>query len=370
LQELARNVLSEFNVRVVGITGSVGKTTTKVFLSSLLSAKYNVLQSEGNFNNHIGLPISLLKLTKAHEVAVFEMAMNAPGEILALTRIAKPDYAVIMNIKPVHIEFFDSIQDIALAKKEILDGMDPEGTVVINGDDPLVKEISSRWKGKKISFGFSPKCDIQAQNIKETNMDGIEFDLKYGMKSRPVLLQVFYKSYLMNFLAAAGVAFALSLSMEEIHPKTNELKPLSMRGDMHRLKNGIILIDDSYNSNPFALESVLTDLSSIPCQRRLAILGDMLELGKDSVTFHREAGKRVHETGWDHLVTVGPLSQHLAEGARLAGLPDDHVLSFMDSEEAAENLNDIYQKGDLVLVKGSRGIQMEIIVEKMKSKGL
>lgn len=368
LHKLAGHVLSEHPVKVIGITGSIGKTTTKEFTWRLLSRNLNVLKSEGNFNNQLGVPLSLLKLTDEHEVAVLEMAMSAPGEIRTLTRIAPPDIAVITNIKPVHLQFFNSIDEIALAKKEILEGAKNDGIAVLNGDDPLVKKIAEDRKGKKILFGLSAECEVRAQNIQKTGWEGMAFELKYGNMEEKISLPFFYESHLYNFLAAAAAAKALSVPFEDILPQIIKLKLMPNRGTLVRLAKNIRLIDDSYNSNPAALESALKALTPFPSKRKIAVLGDMLELGEKEVEYHIQAGRLVAEWEWDVLVTVGILSQHMAEGALSSGMRADQIFSFKNSEEAAEEILPLIQEGDLILVKSSRKIKIEKIVEKLKKE--
>ena len=368
LQELAQHALMDNKVPVVGITGSNGKTTTKEFTCSLLSQKYKVLKSEGNFNNFLGLPLSLLKLKKDDEVVVLEMGMSEAGEIKTLTNIAPPDISVITNINPVHLEFFRSIEDIARAKKEILEGTKKEGTAVLNGDDLLVKEISKDWPGEKIHFGLSADCNPRATYIKKNGLDGITFLLEYGKEREKISFPFFYESYLYNLLAALGVAYALSLPLKSIVSQISKLKHFSKRGSLIRFENNIKLIDDSYNSNPKALESALKGLASIPAKRKIAVLGDMLELGEKKEEYHLQAGKQVAFYGWNILIGVGPLSKYLVKGAISAGLSKEFTFSFHDSEETAERIMSIIKDGDLVLVKGSRGVKMEKIVENIKKK--
>jgi UDP-N-acetylmuramoyl-tripeptide--D-alanyl-D-alanine ligase len=369
LQDLARKVLQAHNIKVVGITGSTGKTTTKEFLSALLSSSLNVLKSEGNFNNELGLPLSLLRLNERHQVAVLEMAMSHKGEIKALTEIAPPDVAVITNINPVHLEFFKSIGEIALAKREILEGLKKGGTAVLNGDDSRVHEIAADWKGKRITFGFSPGCDIRVQNIQKQGFEGMRFELLYGQRQKDVLFPFFLESFLYDFLAASAAAYALSLPVETVSDKAKSLRPIPKRGVLLSLKGNIKLFDDSYNSNPRALAAVLEGLADLRCKRKVAVLGDMLELGEEGTAFHVQAGKQVAKWGWDCLVTVGSLSRHMAKGAQSAGMKRSDIHSFKDSSEAAEAILDIVRRGDLILVKGSRSIQTERIVEKLKSRG-
>ncbi len=368
LQDLARKVLQEYSVKIIGITGSIGKTTTKEFTSCLLSQKLNVLKSEGNYNNHLGVPLSLLKLEDDHEVAVLEMAMSSPGEILSLTRIAPPDIAVITNINPVHLQFFKSVDEIATAKKEILDGTKKDGTAVLNGDDILVRKISKDWKGKRLVFGLSEECDVRAQNIRKNGWEGIVFELIYGKMKEQIRLPFFYKSALYNFLAAAATGCALSLPLDSMLTGAKDLKPLPMRGAHHLLRKNIHLIDDSYNSNPAALESALEGLSELPAKRKIAVLGDMLELGERESEYHIQAGKQVVRWNWDILVAVGPLSSHIKEGAVSAGMKKEQVYHFEDSGTAAQEIQSLIQEDDLILVKGSRGIGMEKVVEQLRSK--
>ena len=369
LQNLAENVLDTQRVKVVGITGSIGKTTAKEFAATLLGRTFRVLKSEGNYNNHIGLPLSILKLQNKHEVTVLEMGMSSAGEITRLTQIAPPDIAVITNIHPVHLEFFNSIEDIALAKKEILDGTKTNGTAVLNGDDPAVRKISEDWRGTKLFFGLTEGCDIRAENIRRSGYSGMTFNFVYGEKKGEIAIPFITTSFLSNFLAAAGIAYALSTPLADILEQSQALKPFPMRGEIFHLPDNIVLIDDSYNSNPAALESVLEDLAQLEALRKVAILGDMLELGETQTSFHQEAGKQVHRLGWDLLITIGPLSQHMAEGALEVGMNKNQIVSFENSEQAVGHVMSLLRPGDLVLVKGSRGIKTDKIVESLKKRG-
>ncbi len=370
LQRLAKEVLSEYKIKVVGITGSTGKTTSKEFAASLLSSHFHILKSEGNFNNELGLPLSLLKLNNSHQVAVLEMAMSAPGEIRALTRIAPPDVAVITNISPVHLQFFKSIEEIGLAKKEILEGTKRDGIAVLNGDDLHINKIASDWKERKILFGLSARCDVRAQDIEKLGFKGMLFELIYGETQKKIHFPFFYESFLYNFLAAVAIAYSLSVPVEDLLDPIKTLKPFPRRGVLISLKKDIKLFDDSYNSNPRALEAALKGLTDLPSKRKVAILGDMLELGADEIQFHIQAGKQVVRWGWECLVTVGSLSKHIAEGAMSSGMSKNQIFSFQDAETAAKEIWNLVSDGDFILVKGSRKIETEKIVDKMKSEGL
>lgn len=363
LHILAKDTLAGRNLKVIGITGSIGKTTTKEITAALLSQKFHVLKSEGNYNNHLGLALSLLRIEPSHEMAVLEMGMSAAGEIRTLADIAPPDVAVITNVNPVHLEFLKTMENIAAAKKEILDGTKAGGVAVLNGDDPYVEKIAQSWTGRKIFFGFSQACDIRPENIRRMGFDGFKFDLIYGKEKRRIRFPFLLESSLYNLLAAVGVTSAFGLHLEKIESAIHDLKPTVQRGLCVRLTKNTVLIDDSYNSNPRALESALRSFAALPARRRVAVLGDMLELGETAAGFHEEAGEHAARTGWELLVTIGPLSRHIANGARSAGMSPAKIHSFATSEEAARNILPLLREGDLILVKGSRGIQTEKVVE-------
>jgi len=368
LQELGRKVLSIYNPRVAGITGSVGKTTVKEFSAEIVKPFFRVLKAEKNYNNHLGVPLTLLKLEKNHEVAILEMGMSSKGEIKRLTEIAPPDIAVITNINPVHLQFFSNLEEIALAKKEILEGTKQNGIAVLNFDDPLVMKMSEDFNGKKIYFGLKPEAFIRAENIKFKGFEGIEFDLIYGEEKGKVDFKLLSVSYLYDLLAALGVAYSFDIKLKDIVEIIPTLKPASMRGEIIRFKSNIIVINDSYNSNPKALEFALKDYSHLPAERKIAVLGDMLELGKDSAYFHFRAGEKVVNSGYDYLITVGKESEKMLEGALSKGMKHKNLFNFEESDQAGEFLIKFIKEGDLILVKGSRGMKMEKIINKLKEE--
>jgi len=369
LHALTRSVLAGSRVRVVGITGSIGKTTTKDFTAELLGSRFRVLRSQGNFNNHLGLALSLLRLHPDDEAAVLEMGMSAPGEVRALTAIAPPDVAVITNIHPVHLQFFKSMEEIALAKKEILDGAKPGATAVLNGDSPLVMKAAAGWQGPRLLFGTGPACDVRAEDVRRVGYEGLELAIVHGRDRIGVEFPFINESYVMNLLAAVAVGRVFGLALEELRPAIAGLRPSTMRGLLVTLARGVRLYDDSYNSNPRALESVLKSLGALPAPRKVAVLADMLELGEDEREFHRQAGDAVVRWGFDVLVAVGPLAAHIADEAATSGLARDRILVFPDAEAAAGRINGIVRDGDLVLVKGSRGMKMEKVVDRLKKRG-
>ncbi len=369
LHVLAHDVLVRRPARVVGITGSVGKTTTKEFTAALLAPHFHVLKSEGNYNNHLGLALTLLRLECGHDIAVLEMGMSAPGEIRTLTRVAPPDVAVITNISPVHLQFFAGLEEIARAKKEILDGAKPGATAVVNGDDPLVMDIASGFPGRKVTFGRGPACDVRAEDLAAKGYAGFTLVLRYGKESGRVEFPCVNEAAVANLLAAAAVSLSLGLGFEEIRPAIRALKPFSMRGAVVEAGRGLRVYDDSYNSNPRALDAALASLAALPAARKVAVLADMLELGESGKAFHRRAGETVARAGWDVLVTVGPLAAEIAEGAAAAGLRAAAIHRFTDSATAAAAIGGIVRDGDLVLVKGSRGMKTEIVVDALRARG-
>jgi UDP-N-acetylmuramoyl-tripeptide--D-alanyl-D-alanine ligase len=367
LQGLAAAVLAERPVRVVAVTGSAGKTTTKELAAALLATRRRVLKSEGNLNNHLGLALSLLRLEPAHDTAVLEMAMNHPGEILALTRIAPPDVAVVINVLPVHLEFFGSVEEIARAKREILDGAKPDATAVLNGDEPLVRRMAEGRRGPVVTFGLHEGCRVRAVDVERRGAEGLAFTLLYGEERVALRTPLLYESFLTDILAACGAAFACGIPAGDLEGPVRSFRPFDKRGTLVRLGGDVVLVDESYNSNPRALEAALGGLAGLPARRRVAVLGDMLELGPHAAVFHEEAGRQAARAGWSPLVTVGPLARRMAEGARSEGLDAAEVASYETAEEAAEAVAGLVRPGDLVLVKGSRGVKLEAVVERLKA---
>jgi len=366
LQKLAQEIRQESQVRIIGITGSVGKTTVKEYTASLLARKFLVLKAKKSFNNQIGVPYTLLQLQEEHQIAVLEMGMNHPGEIRQLTTIAPPDVAVITGIKPVHTEFFSSLEEIAAAKYEILEGTRPQATAVLAGDDPYCQQFARTWPGQVVTFGYDENCSIRVTNLQLQGWSGYSFNLTYLGEKLSLRIPVVYESYVFNFAAASAVAAVFSLSPEEIQQAALYLKPLPDRGEVLHLEKEIHVINDVYNSSPPALQLALKSLSSLPARRRVAILGDMLELGQEAEKYHRQLGQELAQLGWDLLVTVGPLSVNFARGALAAGFPRRQIISLPDAAAAAEEVVSLIESGDLILVKGSRRMKMEQIIERLK----
>jgi len=369
LAELARHARAQADVPVVCITGSAGKTTTKEMTAALLGTRGPVLKTEGNLNNQYGLPLMLLRLRPEHSAAVLELGMSAAGELRALSGIARPDVAVITLVAPVHLEFFASVDEIAAAKAEILEGLAEGGVAVLNGDDPRVKRTGEAHQargGRVVWFGRDRAYDVSAENWRGT-VHGMRFTLRAGGRAEEVALPLPGPHFLMNFLAAAAVAHHLGVDIATIAETASTMKAASHRGEVVSLGQGITLLDDCYNSNPTAVEAAVTALGMAARGRRVAFLGDMLELGPTGPDLHRQTGETVGGR-LDLLAAVGPLAQHFLEGARRAGLASAALVGFPDSAAAAAAAPDLVKPGDAVLVKGSRGVRMETIVEALRTR--
>jgi UDP-N-acetylmuramoyl-tripeptide--D-alanyl-D-alanine ligase len=366
LGALAHHVRGKAAAPVVGITGSVGKTTTKDMTARLLETRGPVLRTAGNLNNEYGLPLTLLGLGEEHTAAVLEMGMSAAGELRRLSAIAEPDVAVITRVAPVHLEFFPSVDAIAEAKAEILEGVRPGGAAVLNADDPRLRPIGEGWGGRVVWFGRDRRHDVSAERWRGT-VFGMRFDLRVAGHTVDVALPLAGPHFLENFLAAAAVAHLLGVRPEAMAEAAIGLVPAPHRGEVRRLGDGITLIDDSYNSSPEALAASVVALSLAPARRRVAVLGDMLELGQTGPELHRRSGRALVGRV-DAVVGVGPLAREIVAGAREAGLAEDALVHFDDSAAAAAAVGDLVRPGDAVLVKASRGIRLETVVEALVSR--
>jgi UDP-N-acetylmuramoyl-tripeptide--D-alanyl-D-alanine ligase len=365
LKDLARHVRLSAALPVVAITGSAGKTTTKEMTAALLATRGPVHKTEGNLNNQYGLPLTLLRLRPDHTAAVLELGMSAPGELRELSGIARPDVAAITMVAPVHLEFFPSLEAIAEAKAEILEGLSPDGVAVLNREDPQVRRVGERHPGRKLWFGRDRSCDVSAENWRGT-VHGMRFDLRLGGRTVDVALPLPGPHFVSNFLAAAAAAHHLGISPEAIAEAATHMKAARSRGQVSVLGSRVTLLDDSYNSNPAAVEAAVTALDMSAQGRRVVFLGDMLELGPTGPQLHRETGRKIAGRA-DVVVGVGPLGRHFVEGAREAGLGADVLHELPDSAAAAAEVPRLVQAGDAVLVKGSRGARMEKVVEALKA---
>jgi UDP-N-acetylmuramoyl-tripeptide--D-alanyl-D-alanine ligase len=370
LQSLARYIRRESGAKVTAITGSAGKTTTKETAAAFLERRYSVVRNRGNLNNHIGLPLSLLELRHNPEMAVLELGMNGVGEISTLVRIAEPDVRVWTNVGPAHLEFFGSIEAIADAKAEILERARPADVLVVNADDPLVMARARRFAGRVVTFGFSDAAGVRASDVHDLGLEGIEATVHTPEGAISLRTPILGRPNLANVLAAMAVALQFSIPLSEIVSAAASLRPMHHRGEVHRLARGVTVIDDSYNSNPVALEQALQILGSQQkVTRRIAIVGEMLELGDASIAWHERCGRAAAAAHVKGLVTVGgEAARALGRAAAAAGVTATDVTHVSTSREAADVAARLVTSGDVVLVKGSRGTRTEVVVERLRQE--
>jgi len=360
LAALGRHFREAWPLRVVGITGSAGKTTTKEYAAGLLSTRFRVFKSVGNFNSTIGLPLTLTSREREDEVAILEMGMSYPGELRRVAAIARPDVAVITNIGLAHVGNFTSADQIAVAKAEILEGLTEGGVFVANHDDERVRRIAEGFDGPVVTFGFGEEADIRGRDVTPLGHAGTRFTIETDGGSATAILPVIGAHQVVNALAALAVARALDIDPLELADEVRLLGATSHRGELVELDGGIFLIDDCYNANPAAMIAALDGLGTLGTGRRVAILGDMLELGEMSEVCHRDVGVKAGQIA-DVVIAVGPESAPLAAGARDAGgAAVTHVAA---AEEGIAVVMATVSDGDAILVKGSRGIGLEVVVD-------
>lgn len=372
LGDIAKLWRERHPIPIIAITGSNGKTTTKEMVASILSRKYRVLKTEGNLNNLIGLPLMVLKIVDSHEVAVLELGMNAFGEIKRLSEICVPDIAVITNIGSGHLEGVGSIEGVARAKGEILDGLRSDGTFVVNIDDPYLRDMARGWSGKLVTFGVnSPDAEIKTPFVDHNCCYGSGMILSMLVNGRHVdaILSGLGVHNVYNATAAAAVAIAMGIDLDEIKKGLEEWRPFKGRFELIRLEGGVNLIDDTYNANPNSVDMALKALVDAKgVGRGFAILADMLELGESAPNAHYETGKKAAALELDYLFLLGPLSStHTARGAKDCGMDEKRIIVLNDRNEAVERISQMLIGGDWVLVKGSRGMSMEKVVEGLKN---
>jgi len=360
LGDLAAARRRDFSGPVVGLTGSAGKTTTKEMLAGILSLTGPGLKTEGNFNNLIGLPLTLFRLTDRHQWVVLEMGMSARGEIARLTEIAEPFVGIVTNVGPAHLESLLNLDGVMRAKGELFAAMKPGSIAVVNTDDERVVQLPVANGVRRITFGLNDRAEVRASDV-VAKKQRIGFDLLLPKGLRPVWLNVAGRHNVHNALAAAAAAVALEVDEDLIVQGLEAFRPTPGRMELIAIKNDILILEDSYNANPLSVKAALSTLDDLGGEgRRIAVLGDMLELGETSRDLHREvglaAGRRV-----DLLVLLGKMAEATARGARESGLPADRIRIVASHEEAVEVLRQSLQCGDRVLVKGSRGMKMEKI---------
>jgi UDP-N-acetylmuramoyl-tripeptide--D-alanyl-D-alanine ligase len=364
LQTLATAVRRLWAKPLIGVTGSAGKTTTKEAIAHVLSTRFRVLKSEGNFNNHFGLPLMLLKIEPEHDLAVIEMGMSHAGEIAALAKIAQPELGVVTNVAPVHLEFFESIAGIARAKYELVEALPATGTAVLNADDEYVSQFGRDFHGKVVLYGLRTSADVRAENIEPRGSDGSTFDVVVGSCREKAILHLVGAHNIYNALAAVAVGLERGLSPSEAVAALATLAPADKRGQVVNLGN-ITIINDCYNCNPKALEAMVDALAAMPAKRRIVVVGEMLELGPASEELHRQAGRHIATKKINVLLGVRGQAQQVVEAANEAGMRAEFVAT---PEEAGDWLARETRDGDVVLLKASRGVKLERALEKWQSQ--
>ncbi len=367
LHDLTRGIRRLVPQKLVGITGSAGKTTTKEVLAHLLAIRFRVARSPGNLNNLLGFPLALLGIPADTEWMVAEMGMSEPGELAQLSRLARPDVAIFTNVGSAHLESFGSVRAIAEAKAELLAGLPADGLVIANADDPEVRRIAGRHRGRVVFFGRGAGHEVRAEDLEVAgDRPATRFELVAGSERAAVEVPLLGLHNVDNFLAAAACAWALGLGVGEIAEAARSLAPAPGRGAVTRLPNGATLVDDSYNSNPEAVERALEAVRRLSGRRHWAVLGDMLELGQEAPEFHRRAGETAARLGFDPVFGVGPEARELVAAAEDAGADGRW---FRDTAAAADAACAEVRDGDVVLVKGSRGIALDVVVRRMLAAG-
>src|SRR5436190_17111005 len=357
-QELAANYRRSLSLKVVAITGSNGKTSTKDFAAAVLARRFRVTKTEGNFNNHVGLPRTILEATAQHEVAVWEIGMNHPGEVAALSKLAAPDVAIITNIGIAHIEFMGSREKIAEEKGALAEAVAANGRVILNTDDSFTKTIAARARGKVILAGISAGM-IRADEISQS-ATGTDFTILEGAHRCRAQLPVPGLHMVQNALLAVTAGRMFDVSLEDCAAGLTAAPLTKARLQIKDIA-GVQFLDDSYNANPDSMKAALRTLVELDTDgKRIAVLGEMLELGEESERGHREVGETAAGLKIDKLIAIGDVAAGIADGARNAGLKNTAVVK--STSEAAELLTEIAQPGDLVLIKGSRGARTEEVI--------
>jgi UDP-N-acetylmuramoyl-tripeptide--D-alanyl-D-alanine ligase len=359
LQRLGAAVRRLWGKPLIGVTGSAGKTTTKDAIAHVLGTRHRVLKSQGNLNNHFGMPLQLLKLEPEHEIAVIEMGMSHAGEITALAKLAAPDCGVVTMVAPVHLEFFESIAAIARAKYELIESLHAGGIAVLNADDEYVSQFGRDFHGRVVTFGLHKPADVSAQNIESRGPLGSALDIVAAGASERAGLSLLGEHNIYNALAAVAVGLQYDVSLPTAAESLATLPAGDKRGEILNI-GGATVINDCYNSNPKALDSMVRSLAEMPAQRRIVVAGEMLELGAAAEAMHRDAGAHMAQAGIDLLLGVRGLAQAMVAGAAQAGMRADFVPT---PEEAGEWLQREVRPGDVVLLKASRGVRLERALE-------
>jgi len=366
LGQIAKYYREKFDLPVVAVTGSTGKTTTKDMIASILSLKLSVLKTQGNFNNEVGVPLTLFRLSKKHQVAVLELGMSALGEIERLTRISSPKIGVMTNVGEVHLQYLGNVERVALAKAELVYALGKDDVAILNMDDPYVRDMKKGIKARIITYGIRRRAEVGAEGIENLGEGGMRFTLRIMEESLPLHLRCLGYHNIYNALAAAAATHALGMKKEIIREGLSQLQPLAGRMKIMKIR-GLTILDDTYNASPksfIAAIETLRDLS--PKGRKILVAGDMLELGERALLAHKETGIYVAHSGIDRLITCGKLAEHIAQGAIGSGMEEERIITCRNKEEAGDRLSSLAKEGDIILIKGSRATGMEEIIQRLR----
>ncbi len=363
LQDLAQFHRNRMPARVVAVTGTNGKSTTKEMIAALAQTQFRTHKNKGNFNNHIGVPLTLFGLTPEHETAILEMGMSDAGEIRRLAEIARPDIGVITNISQAHMERLKTVRDVQAAKGELFEALGPEQTAVVNADDPLILEIAQTLRARKITFGIHNQADVKADSIQKKNGKGFDVQISLFDKKLSLPLSMPGRFNVYNALAAVAAGHSLGVPAENMAQGLSNVSRLEQRGRVSQVA-GMTLINDAYNANPQSMQAALEMLTDYPADgNKFAVLGEMLELGNLSASAHVQLGEQVAQKSIDGLVAVGTYAPQMVEAAIRSGINPALAVAVSSHEEAIETLSRLAKKGDCFLFKGSRGARMEIVFE-------
>jgi len=359
LQRLAAWARRDWTGQVVGVTGSAGKTTTKDMVAALLATAFPTGKTVGNYNNHYGVPLSILRLPDDSRVAVLEMGMNHAGEIRALATIAAPNVGLVTNVGFAHVEFFESVEGVAAAKRELIESLPPDGTAVLNADDPRVAGFSEGYPGRTITYGLGAEADVHPDQVQYGDRT-----TWFRLHGRDYETSVTGRHNLTNWMAAFGVARAFDVPFGGLADAVREFRPGNMRCERMEIR-GAVIWNDTYNANPEAMRSMIDLLGATPARRRIAVLGEMLELGREAEPLHREVGRYIAERGIDVLIGIRGAARHMVDEAVRAGLSGGAARFFQDPSAAGDFASDLLREGDAMLFKGSRGVHVERALERV-----
>ncbi len=360
LQSLARDVRRRWGMKIIGVTGSAGKTTTKEMIASVLGKKFTVLRSVGNLNNEFGLPLCLLRAERYQNIGVLEMGMSAKGEIRKLASIAEPNEGVVTNVNPVHLEFFKSVDEIAEAKAELIEGLHDPKVAYLNNDDSRVRAMSRNFSGKVVTYGVKSAAAFRVEQLQDLGLEGTAFTVHHGRRDLNLVLPLLGQHNVANAVAAVALGVVHEVAWEQIREAISEMKPEKMRGQVIKFREGFAAIDDSYNSNPRALSEMIRFLGKLRgYQRKILVAGEMLELGPEGAELHRNCGREAARAGLELILGVQGQAREILEGALEGGMDRSRLKFARDAVQAGDLLARALKKGDIVLIKGSRGVKLE-----------